>query len=103
MGAGLLETTKPKSVMVGIWQRGRWDVVRFGRDEEKLEVQVKKDMMVDGCEVLEFELGSLRSEPLEECDLIIVEIGALEDIKVPLTLLCVSQQVIDVAGNGGLT
>ena len=47
VGAGLLEMTKLKSVTVGIWQRGRWDVVRFGRDEEKLEVQVKKDMMVD--------------------------------------------------------
>ena len=60
-------------------------------------------MMVDGGKVLKFKLGSLHSEPLKECDLIIVEIGALKNIKVPLTLLCMSQQVIDVASNGGLT
>ena len=59
--------------------------------------------MVDGGEVLKFELGGLCSEPLEECDLVVMEIGALEDVKVPLMLLCVSRQVVDVAGNGGLT
>ncbi|KIM61038.1 hypothetical protein SCLCIDRAFT_26189 [Scleroderma citrinum Foug A] len=47
--------------------------------------------MVDGGEVLELELGGLRSEPLEECNLVIMEIGALEDVEVPLTLLCVSR------------
>ena len=99
---GLLETTKLKSVMVGVWWRGRWDVIRFGRDEGKLEIQVEKDTMVDCDEVLEFELGGLRSEPLKECDLVVVEIGALEDVKVPLMLLCMGWQVIDVAGNGGL-
>ena len=60
-------------------------------------------MMVDGGEVLELKLGGLCSEPLEECNLIVVEIGALEDVKVPLTLLCMSRQVVDVAGNGRLT
>ena len=94
--------TKLKLVTVGIWWRGQWDVIRFGRDEEKLEIQVKKDAMVDGGEVLKFELGSLRSEPLEECNLVIVEIGVLEDVEVPLTLLCVSQRVVDMAGNGRL-
>ena len=95
--------TKPKLVMAGIWQRGRQDVIRFGRDKGKLEIQVEKDMMVDGGEVLELKLGGLCSEPLEKCDLVVMEIGALEDVKVPLTLLFVSWQVIDVAGNGRLT
>ena len=100
---GSLETTKPKLVMAGIRWRGWWDVIRFGRDEGKLEIQVRKDAMVDGGEVLEFKLGSLCSEPLEECNLIVVETGALKDVKVPLTLLCVGQWVIDVASNGRLT
>ena len=94
--------TKPKLVMAGIWQRGRQDVIRFGRDKGKLEIQVEKDTMVDGGEVLELELGGLCSEPLEKCNLVVMEIGALKDVKVPLTLLFVSWQVIDVAGNGGL-
>ena len=89
--------------MVGIRWRGRWDVVRFRGDKGELEIQVVKDAMVDGGEVLEFELGGLCSEPLEECDLVVVEIGVLEDVKVPLTLLCVSRRVVDMAGNGGLT
>ena len=67
-GAGSLEMTKSKSVMAGIRQRGWWDIVRFGQDEGKLEIQVEKDTMVDGGEVLKFELGSLRSEPLKECN-----------------------------------
>ena len=95
--------TKPKSVTVGIRQRGWWYVIWFGRDEGKLEIQVEKDVMVDSGEVLKLELGGLCSEPLEKCDLVVVEIGALEDVKVPLTLLCMSQRVVDVAGNGGLT
>ena len=32
-GVGLLETTKPKLVMVGIRQRGQWDIIRLGRDK----------------------------------------------------------------------
>ena len=58
--------------------------------------------MVDGSEVLELELRGLCSEPLEECNFVVVEIGALEDVKVPLMLLCVSWWVVDMAGNGGL-
>ena len=58
--------------------------------------------MVDGDKMLEFELGGLHSEPLKECNLVIMEIGALKDVKVPLMLLCVSQWVVDVTGNGGL-
>ena len=94
--------TKPKLVTVGIRRRGQWDVVGFGGDKGKLEIQVVKDLMVDGGEVLELELGGLCSEPFEECNFVVVEIGALEDVEVPLTLLCVSQQVVDMAGNGGL-
>ena len=94
--------TKPKSVTAGIRRRGRWDVVGFGRDKGKLEIQVVKDPMVDGGEVLELKLGGLCSEPLEECNLVIVEIGALEDVKVPLMLLCMSRRVVDMAGNGRL-
>ena len=59
--------------------------------------------MVDGGKVLELELGGLCFEPLEKCDLVVVEIGVLEDIKVPLTLLCMSWRVVDVASNGRLT
>ena len=102
VGAGSLEMTKPKSVMVGIQWRGWWYIIWFSRDEGKLEIQVEKDAMVDGGEVFELELGGLCSEPLKKCDLIVVEVGALEDIKVPLMLLCVSWRVVDVAGNGGL-
>ena len=75
---------------MGIWQRGWWDVVGFGGDKQELEVQDVKDAMVDSGEVLELELGGLCSEPFKKCDFIIMEIGELEDVKVPLTLLCVS-------------
>ena len=59
--------------------------------------------MVDSGEVLELKLGGLCSEPLKKCDFVVVEIGALADVKVPLTLLCMSQRVVDMAGNGRLT
>ena len=61
VGAGSLETTEPKLVTAGIQERGRWDVVRFSRDKGELEIQVIKDAMVDGGEVLELELGGLCS------------------------------------------
>ena len=95
--------TKPKSVMVGIWQRGRWDVVRFSRDKGKLEIQVVKDTMVDCGEVLEFELGVPGTEPFKERDFVVREERSLKDVCDPLTLLCVCWWVIDVTGNGGLT
>ena len=94
--------TKPKLVTAGVQWRGQWDIVRFRWDKRELDVQVKKDTMVDGSKVLEFELGGLCSEPLKECNFVIVEIGVLKDVKVPLTLLCMSQWVVDVASNGGL-
>ena len=102
-GAGSLETTKPKSVMAGIRQRGQWDVVGFGGDKGKLEIQVIKDMMVDCGEVLKFELGVLGMEPFEEHDFVVGEERSLKDVCDPLTLLFVRQRVIDVTGNGGLS
>ncbi|KIM55812.1 hypothetical protein SCLCIDRAFT_30073 [Scleroderma citrinum Foug A] len=84
--------TKLKSVTVGIRWRGWWDVVGFSRDEGKLEIQVEKDVMVDGCELVKLELCDLGSEPLGKSDFVIVEVGSLEDIEDPLTLLCVHQQ-----------
>ena len=38
MGAGVLEVRKLKSVMVGIRQRGQWDVIGDRGDECELEV-----------------------------------------------------------------
>ena len=102
-GAGSLETTKPKSVMAGIRWRGRWDVVGFSGDKGKLEIQVVKDPMVDGGEVLELELGVPGTEPFKECNFIVGEERSLKDVCDPLTLLCVRRWVIDVTGNGGLT
>ena len=102
VGAGSLETTKPKSVTAGIRRRGRWDVVRFGGDKWELEVQVVKDTMVDCSEVLEFKLGVPGTEPFKECNFVIGEERSLKDVCDPLMLLCVRWQVIDVAGNGGL-
>ena len=101
-GAGSLETTKPKLVTKGIQRRGRWDVVGFGRDKGKLEIQVVKDTMVDCSEVLKFELGVMDTEPFKECDFVVGEERSLKDVCDPLTLLCMRQQVIDVTGNGGL-
>ena len=102
MGAGLLETTKPKSVTAGIRRRGRWDVIRFGRNEGKLEVEIVEDTVVYASESLEFELEVSCSEPFKESDFVVVQEWPFEDVSDPLPLLCVRQQVIDVAGNGGL-
>ena len=97
-----METREPKSVMAGIQRRGRWDVIGDRRDERELEVQVKKDTVVDSGEAVKLKLGDLGSEPLGKGDFIVMEVRLLEDIKVPLALLCVRQQVVNVAGNGGL-
>ena len=102
-GAGSLEMTKPKSVTAGIRWRGRWDIVGFGGDKGKLEVQVVKDTMVDCGEVLEFKLGVPGMEPFEERNFVIGEERSLKDVCDPLTLLCVHRRVIDVTRNGGLT
>ena len=102
-GAGSLETTELKSVTAGIQRRGRWDVVGFGGDKGKLEIQVVKDAMVNCGEVLKFELGVPGMEPFEERNFVIGKERLLEDVCNPLTLLCVRRRVIDVTGNGGLT
>ena len=91
-----------KLVTAGIRQRGQWDVVRFSGDEWELEVQVKKDAVVDSGEPVKLELRDLGLESLGKSDFIIMEVRPLEDIKVPLMLLCVRQQVVNMAGNGGL-
>ena len=100
---GSLETTKPKSVMAGIWRRGQWDVIGFSRDKWELEVQVVKDTMVDCSEVLKFKLGVLGMEPFKERDFVVREERSLKDVCNPLMLLCVHRRVIDVTGNGGLS
>ena len=101
-GAGFLEMTKLKSVMVGIWRRGWWDVIGFGGDKWELEVQVVKDAMVDCSEVLEFELGVPGTEPFKERNFVVGEERSLKDIHDPLTLLCMRWWVVDMTGNGGL-
>ena len=101
-GAGLLETTKPKSVTAGIRRRGWWDVIGFSRDEGELEVEIVEDAVVYASEPLEFKLEVLHSEPFEESDFVVVQEWPLKDVGDPLTLLCVRRRVIDVAGNGGL-
>ena len=94
---------EPKSVTAGIRWRGRWDVIRDRSDEGKLEVEVVEDPVVDSSESLEFKLEVLCTEPLKESDFVIVQERPLKDVGDPLTLLCVRQRVIDVAGNGGLS
>ena len=103
VGVGSLKMTKPKSVTVGIWRRGQWDVIGFGRDEWELEIQVVKDLVVDGGEMLKFELGVPGVKPFKECNFIVMEERSLEDISNPLMLLCMRWRVVDVTGNGGLS
>ena len=102
MGAGLLETREPKSITVGIRQRGRWDVIGDRGDEREFEIEVIEDPVVNSSEVLEFELGVLCTEPLEESNFIIVQERPLKNVGNPLALLCVCQWVVNVARNGGL-
>ena len=93
---------EPKSVTVGIQWRGWWDIVGNGRDEQELEVQVKKAVVVDSGEPVKLKLRDLGSEPFSKSDFVIVEVRPLEDIKIPLMLLCVRRWVVSMAGNGGL-
>ena len=71
-------------------------------DERELEVQIKEDMVVDSGEPVKLELRDLGSEPLSKCNFVVMEVRPLEDIKVPLVLLCVRQWVVNMASNGGL-
>ena len=88
---------------MGIWQRGRWDVIGNRRDERELEIEVIEDPVVSSSELLEFELEVSCMEPLKESDFVVVQKGPLENVSDPLALLCVRRWVVNVAGNGGLT
>ena len=90
-------------VTAGIWWRGRWDVIGFGRHKGELEIQVVKDVVVDCSEVLKLELGVPGTEPFEERDFVVGEERSLKDVCDPLTLLCMCRWVVDVTRNGGLT
>ena len=57
---------------------------------------------MDSGEPVELELGDLGSESLGKGDFVVVEVRLLKDIKVPLALLCMRWQVVNVASNGGL-
>ena len=100
---GVLETREPKSVTAGIWWRGQWDIIRDRSDEREFEIEVVKDPVVNGSELLKFELEVSCMEPLEESDFIVVQERSLKDVGDPLMLLCMHWRVIDVAGNGGLS
>ena len=88
--------------MVGVRRRGRWGVIGDRGNKGALEVEVVEDAVVYASESLEFELEVSRPEPFKESDFVVVQEGSLEDVGDPLTLLCVRQWVVDVAGNGGL-
>ena len=103
MGAGLLETREPKSVTVGIRWRGRWDVIGDRSDKRELEIEVIEDPVVDGGEVLEFELGVPGTKPFKEHDFVVVEERPFKNVSDPLTLLCMHWWVVDVTGNDGLS
>ena len=75
MGAGVLEMREPKSVTAQIQWRGQWYVIRFSRDKWELEVQVIKDLVMDGSKVLEFELGVFGMKPFKESDLSLCKKG----------------------------
>ena len=87
---------------MGIRWRGQWDVVGDRGNKRAPEVEVVEDMVVYGSEPLEFELEVSCMEPLKESDFVVMQERSFKNISDPLTLLCVRQQVIDVAGNDGL-
>ena len=57
---------------------------------------------MDSSEPVKLELGGLCLEPFDESDFVFVKVRSLEDIEDPLTLLFMSQWVVNVTGNGGL-
>ena len=89
--------------MAGIWWRGRWDVIGFSGDKGELEVEIIEDTVMYASESLEFELEVPCSKPFEKSDFVVVQERPLKDVGDPLTLLCMHQRVVNVAGNGGLT
>ena len=99
MGVGLLETTKLKSVTAGIQWRGQWDVIGDRGDERELEVEIVEDTVVYSSKVLKFELGVLHMKPFKESNFVVMQERLLKDTGNSLTLLCMHQRVVDVAGN----
>ena len=93
---------EPKSVTVGIQQRGRWGIVRDRRNKAALEVEIVEDAVMYASELLKFKLDVSCSEPFEESNFIVGEERSLKDICDPLTLLFVCRRVVDVARNDGL-
>ena len=89
--------------MAGIWWRGRWDVIGDRSDERELKIEVIEDLVVNGSELLEFELEVSCTEPLKKSNFVVVQERSFKNIGDPLTLLCMRQWVIDVARNGGLS
>ena len=88
---------------MGIWRRGRWDVIGDRGNKGALEVEIVEDVVVYASESLEFELEVSCTEPFKESDFVIVQERPLEDVGDPLTLLCVRWWVVDMTGNGGLS
>ena len=89
--------------MVGIRQRGQWDVIRNRGDERELEIEIVEDSVVNSSESLEFELEVSCTEPFKESNFVVVQERPLENVGDPLVLLRVRRRVVNVAGNGGLT
>ena len=58
--------------------------------------------MVYSSKVLKFVLDIPCTKPFKESDLIVMEERSLKDVSNPLMLLCMHQQVVDMAGNDGL-
>ena len=98
-----MKTREPKSVTVGIRQRGWWGVVGDRGNKGALEVEIVEDVVVYASESLEFELEVSCTEPFKESNFVVMQERLLKDIGDPLMLLCVCRWVIDVAGNGGLS
>ena len=94
---------EPKSIMAGIQQRGRWDVIGDRSDKRELEMKVVEDLVVNSSELLEFKLEVSCMEPLKEGNFIVMQERPLKNVGDPLALLCVHWQVVNVTRNGGLT
>ena len=94
---------EPKSVTAGIRRRGWWDVIGNRGNKGALEIEVVEDAVMNGSELLEFELDVSCTEPLKESDFIVVQERSLEDVSNSLMLLCVRRRVVDMARNDGLS
>ena len=88
--------------MAGIQWRGQWDVIGDRGNKGAPEIEVIEDSVMYSGESLKFELDVSCTEPLEECDFVVVQKRSLEDISDPLMLLRVRRQVVDMTRNDGL-